>query len=510
MNRALSGLLLGACTLGTAFAAQRLIAPYSGLGLTLYVAVLASALLGFAAGAALGAGTQDGPGSSSKSGSRSGSQAARALLLAAGFTLVAALARKPLLVLLSGAELRVVVTLTSVLFAGLPCLGLGYAFAAGLGDTRAADALRALGWLLLGAALAAPLVGYVLVPRVGLTVTLAGIAAAEAIVALVRGARRSPMPVGAAGLVVLLTAGLQTVRPAAAARMGPRILELKQGLGSEYRVFDRDGARYELADGSILAVVDTLSGDCVQRGPAALELLKLIRTGRDSMLVLGLRGGALPLAFARSGWRVRVVEPDHDAVSVSLRVSYRPGEMALEAQDMRRFVRRDAARYGVVVVDAFASSELPYPLCTREFVFDVARRLTPDGLVVMAVEAHGWRDPLVASLAATLRARFANVVALPTSEPQNALGTILLVASHEPLPLTDEQLPDPSTFFQNPDALWVVQQQLHAWLNRYEPPREGAMVLTDDKSPVEVWADRVNHAARRELHAFFGPNGGSW
>ena len=50
MDRTLSSLLLGACVFGTTFVAQRLIAPYAGLTLTLQIAVLAAALLGLAAG----------------------------------------------------------------------------------------------------------------------------------------------------------------------------------------------------------------------------------------------------------------------------------------------------------------------------------------------------------------------------------------------------------------------------------------------------------------------------
>ena len=198
------------------------------------------------------------------------------------------------------------------------------------------------------------------------------------------------------------------------------------------------------------------------------------------------------------------------AASVSERVSYKPGEMQLEVADPRRFVRADRSRYSVAVVDAFANSDLPWTLCTREFVADLAERVTDDGLVVVLVEAHGWGDPLIGALGATLRTRFAHVLALPTSEPQIALGTIVLFASHVPVPFSDEQLPDPTEFFQNPDALWVVQQQMHAWLNRYDPQPANAAPLTDDKNEVEPWADRVNHAARGELHTFFGPHGGSW
>ena len=309
---------------------------------------------------------------------------------------------------------------------------------------------------------------------------------------------------------MLAAALLVGVRPAGASRLGPRMLELRRGREGELRVFDRNGARYLVADGTIHAVMDTLSGDCVQRGPAALGLLRLMRPGRDSMLVLGLRGGTLPLAFSRSGWRVRVVEPDAERVRVSERVSYRAGELPLEVADVRRFLRNDHGRHSVIVLDALADSYMPFPLCTREFVDLVAPRLLDDGMLVVSVETLGWDDPMLASLAATLRTRFPHVVALPTSEPPNAVGTILLLATKQPVAFTDDQLPDPTQFFQNPDALWVAQQQTHAWLNRFEPQPANAPVLTDDRSMIEVWSDRLNRAERAELHGFFGPYGGSW
>ncbi len=502
MTRTLGSLLLGGCAFATAHVAQRLIAPFAGLGLTLYVTLLSACLIGFALGCVLGA--------SAAPADRAASLASRALLGAALLTLAATFLRRPLFEAMQGGELRFAVMAAAALFAGLPCAGVGFAFAGAHADARSSDALRSLAWLLAGAAVAAPLTGYVLIPRFGLTTTLIGIAVVEIVVALVSGTRRSSLPIIVGSLLMLVIAAGIAIRPAAALKLGPKLLEHRLGAESEYRVFDRDGARYLIADGSIQAVMDTLSGDCVQRGPAALELIKLFRTGRDSMLVLGLRGGVLPLSFARSGWRVRVVEPDSVAAAVARRLSYRAGEMRLELADPRRFVRTDRSRYSVAVVDAFGNSELPWTLCTREFVSDLAARVTDDGLVVVIVEAHGWGDPLVGALGATLRTRFAYVKALPTSEPQTALGTILLIASREPVPFTDEQLPDLKEFFQNPEALWVAQQQAHAWLNRYEPQPADAAVLTDDRNSADVWADRVNHAARAELHAFFGPRGGSW
>jgi len=110
------------------------------------------------------------------------------------------------------------------------------------------------------------------------------------------------------------------------------------------------------------------------------------------MLVFGLRGGALPLGFARAGWHVRVVEPDTDAVAVSRRVAYKPGELPLDVAD------RACSCGGIAIctrdrVDAFGDSYMPYPLCTRECVEQLADHVPGDGLLVYVVEAHGWAIP---------------------------------------------------------------------------------------------------------------------
>ena len=502
MLRTLSAMALGVCVFGTAYVAQRLIAPYAGLSLALYCGIAFTTLLGFAIGCALGTRIE--------SVDRAAPAAARGLLAAAALTLLTALFRRTLLVALWGADLRVTIAIASVAFAGLPIICLGLAFGAGASQATASEALGKGAWLIAGAAIAAPLAGYGLVPQLGLTITLAILAAGEGLLAFAIGVRRAPAAITAGVLLVLAGALFVGAAPVGATRLGPKMLEMKRGREGELRVFDRDGARYLVADGTIHAVMDTLSGDCVQRGPAALGLLRLMRPGRDSMLVLGLRGGTLPLAFARSGWRVRVVEPDRERVNVSRRVSFKPGELPLEVTDIRRFLRRDRGQHSVIVLDAFADSYMPFPLCTREFVDLVAPRLLDDGILVVSVETRGWDDPMLAAFAATLRTRFPHVIALPTGEPPNAVGTVLLMATRQPVAFSDDDLPDPTTFFQNPDALWVVQQQTHAWLNRFEPSPKNAPVLTDDRSMVEVWSDRLNLAERAELHGFFGPNGGSW
>jgi spermidine synthase len=504
MTRNLASLLLGACLVTTAYAAQRLIAPYAGLSLTLYTAVALATLLGFALGCALGA-------SPARTAATGGVVAARALLVAAALALAVPVVRRPLLEALHGLDLRIALVLAAIKFTGVPAAALGFAFAARQAGSDATGVLRSSAALIAGAALAVPLAGWVLAPHLGLTLTFILVGATEAVVGAWLGMRRAPLVTSAGTIALLAASVVLATRPATAARIGPRMVELRTGHETELRVFDRDGARYLMADGTIHAVIDTLTWDCIQRGPAALDLLQLMRPGRDSMVVFGLRGGALPLQFARSGWRVTVVEPDTDAVAVSRRVSYKPGELRLEPLDARTWLRQDTGRHSVMVVDAFADSWLPYTLCTREFVAGLADHLLDDGVVVMVVETRGWKDPLLGALSATLHTRFDHVLALPTSEPPNAVGTVLLYASRHAPTFTDDDLPDPRDYFQNPAALWAEQQLSHAWLNRFEPDRSGAAVLTDDRNGrVDVWGDGLNRASRAELHAYFGPHGGSW
>ena len=121
-----------------------------------------------------------------------------------------------------------------------------------------------------------------------------------------------------------------------------------------------------------------------------------------------------------------------------------------------------------------------------------------------------WDDILVRSLAATLQARFHSVLALPTSEPPNTLGSIVLVAADRKLKLPDGSLPDPVDYLSDPLGHWVVLQMDHAWANQYQPDTRGIRVLTDDWSPADQWGERINLAARRELHRYFGPHGSSW
>ena len=80
--------------------------------------------------------------------------------------------------------------------------------------------------------------------------------------------------------------------------------------------------------------------------------------------------------------------------------------------------------YDLVVLDAFGSSSVPFHLVTEEAFGLVHSRLNEGGILAMNVEAVGWHDIIVHSLAATLGGQFAHVKVLPMEEPPDTFGNV--------------------------------------------------------------------------------------
>jgi hypothetical protein len=119
------------------------------------------------------------------------------------------------------------------------------------------------------------------------------------------------------------------------------------------------------------------------------------------------------------------------------------------------------------------------------------------------LEAVGWHDIIVRSLAATVNQHFKYVIVLPIAEPPDQLGNLVILASDRPLELAE----DPPT----PDYRFSPEyDRAHAWDNRFEVDPTGVPVLSDDLNPIDIWAERVNLVARKQLHEFFAQKGLTW
>lgn len=214
---------------------------------------------------------------------------------------------------------------------------------------------------------------------------------------------------------------------------------------------------------------------------AFADVVALARPGNEAVDALHVGGGGftMPRHFAatRPGSRNIVLELDPAVVDVArdrlgLRTSSR---LRVRTGDGRVGIRRvPSGSVDVVVGDAFSDLSVPWHLTTREFVADVDRVLRHDGVYVMNVIDAPPHRFLAAELA-TLRERFEWVVTIADPGSLDTADNFVLAASHRRLPAAEL------------DALVADQGNALIRDSRLERLVARAPVLTDDFAPVDQW-----------------------
>ncbi len=280
-------------------------------------------------------------------------------------------------------------------------------------------------------------------------------------------------------------------------------MSLEQSAYAELRVVDDPNGRHLLIDGGTHSIVDPWTHVPFFPYVHVLDVPRYMFHEPGDLLLIGLGGGSVAKTFARHDWRIDSVEIDPVVTELAHRdFGLKASDTNVVHMDGRRYLRTTDELYDIIVVDAFGSSSVPFHLVSREAFALMAARLRPGGVLALNVESIGWRDVLVRSLAATLKQEFSEVLALPIAEPPNTLGNLVLLAANRTLELVEE-LPPTRDRFSN------AYPKNHAWDNRFEPDLSGVPVLTDDLNPVDIWSERINLAARENLHAYFA-RGASW
>jgi spermidine synthase len=486
----------GAAVLAVEILGTRVLGPFYGVSLFLWSALITVTLLALSVGYAVGGRWAD-----------RGPRLDRLCFLlvgAGGWLLLLPLLRTPVLRITEPIGLRFAVLVAAFLLFAPPLTLLGmvspYAIrlrASNLGEVgRTAGDLYALSTI--GSVLAALLTGFFLIPYVGvnrLTFFVGVLLMVVALVGLLGARRFGTAGVTAGGMVLLafLSLGATTENP------DPErgLLSVEQSAYAEIRVVDVDGVRHMVIDGGTHTIVDAETYESFFPYVHVLDVLNHIVEEPGDLLLVGLGGGSVAKLFANQGWKVDAVEIDPVVTKIARRdFGLEDSEARVFHEDGRRYLSVTPKTYDLIVLDAFGSSSIPFHVVTRESFALAATRLAPEGILAMNIEAVGWEDPLVGSLAATLGEEFSHVVALPIAEPPNTIGNLVLLASRRELELAREIPPTSGRFS-------TIYHKNHAWDNRFEPETEGAPVLTDDLNPVDIWAERINRVARRGLHEYF-------
>lgn len=321
------------------------------------------------------------------------------------------------------------------------------------------------------------------IPYLGLTAGYASAAALAAVAALATGL---PLLAGALALAPLLP-GI-----AAEQAQAGRFAEYFETAYNTVMVWDTPEATYLLLN-TPRVVQSALRKDGRLTGSywemmAAVPALAPRSAPAPEVLFLGVAGGSAVAAMSAAWPGLRASGVEIDAGVTALARRRFDLTIPVVDDDARRFVETATARFDIVVVDLYATGQIPAHVATTEFFQAVARRLRPGGVVALNVFGAGDPRSIVAPMAATLGAAFPGVLAT-----QAGSGNAILLAWHEPVTPDQAQ----AMLAAAPPAARAAAARMLATLQPAAPLAVGSVPLTDELSDMDLRGARAVAAQAR-------------
>lgn len=209
-------------------------------------------------------------------------------------------------------------------------------------------------------------------------------------------------------------------------------------------------------------------------------------------IALGGGGFTLPrfLAADRPGSTSKVLEVDPTVLDINRqRLGLVTGpQLDVVIGDGRTSIEGQADEaFDVVIGDAFSSESVPWHLSTREFVQEIHRTMRSDGVYVMNIIDFGPLN-FVRAEVATLRSVFSDVLVLsrPPSAGGVVGGNVVVVAAKAPV---DVERVGAAVRARQPNSLLQSGAEVATFA-------DGAQVLTDDFAPVDRLLTTYEQAVR--------------
>ncbi len=475
--------LTGGAILVLEIVGTRFLGPFYGVNLYSWSALITVTLVALAAGYYLGGRLADARGSP--------------VLLDQVIGLAApAVAAIPLLVpvlapALAGAGPRIGVVSSALVCFGpsLSLLGMVTPIAVRVAAPDFAHLGRSVGsvyaWSTAGSIAGALAAGFWLLPAFRVTRICYALALTVLVLALVRRLGRSRYRLTALVPPIALAAAFWRPMPEGAPPQirGFRLVATYPSYYGTVKVVEDRRVRYLLIDGMCHNAQSKAGGVSVLPYVAVFGVLPAIDPAGKELLLIGLGAGDMVRLLGAAGIRTTAVEIDPVVAQAAFRhFGLRPDELTLEIDDGRNVLRRQKGRYDFLIVDAFAGGSPATHLFTREAFREMKAAMRPSGIAAINVVTRGWRDALVADLAATLKAVFASVSAAGTAADPAALGNVIFFASDRPLALPASLL---AKFHARPVDL----------------DQATGLVLTDDRNRLDALAASVEEEMRRQARA---------
>jgi spermidine synthase len=475
--------VVSAASLVVEIVAGRMLAPYVGMSLYTWTAVIAVVLAGFSVGHWWGGLMASKPQDTALR------QTGWVLLAAALSTGLAVVVLQSIAGPVLGAvthPLWAIIALCTgafflpSLFAGVPAPVL-----AQIGANTAPDSGRALGALFaagaIGAIAGTLLAGFVFISYLGSTLTLALVALVYVAMALLSFwlAGRLPRAALLASVISLAFAGYALATPS------PCDTESKYFCIRTIDVSNRPDAPVNmivldhLVHGSSAAHDPTLM---YTDHAAMLDALTLLRAPQAGFTSFFIGGGSfsMPRAIAARGnhGTITVAEIDPAVTRTAARdFWFDPASATVLHSDARVALRQNPTQYDIIIGDAFTDIAVPQHLITQEFFELVRKRLTPEGSYLMNVVDYEDNLQTLAAMLRTLATVFPVVeVWVEQRQPVAGARMVFIIAAGT------EATPENSFVTRTPDIkrFAALSESMVTRLMARD-----SLILTDDFAPVD-------------------------
>jgi len=323
---------------------------------------------------------------------------------------------------------------------------------------------------------------FYLVPRFGTRVTMEILCGASIVV-------------GAAGLMMRRKAAVLLALPAAIIFFAPApappagIIWSGESAYNRILVVEKNGFRWlVLNDGRFSQTTERVGGGSSGFYLDEFALGPVIAPARN-LLVLGMgAGGSIQASRAVAPeTEIEAVEIDPEVVRVAHEFFGLPQSdprVHVHIADARPWLAAHAAKSDLVHIDLFQGGPyVPFYLTTAEFFRLVRSRMADRGVLIVNVYDKSPKKELLQAMGATMRQVFPSLERLSRAD-----GNHILFAFAEKHELAETV----ARLKQGAGPAWVQELALKAAAEMVEfEPRDGAVIFTDDRAPIEEMTRRM-------------------
>ncbi|QWF70188.1 fused MFS/spermidine synthase [Methylomonas paludis] len=271
------------------------------------------------------------------------------------------------------------------------------------------------------------------------------------------------------------------VRPA----NGFKVLLQQESIYGWVRVVDdqRKGFRLLLSDSSVLSAMEIAHGYSLLGYQAILGMVPaLFRPAAKQALLIGLGGGHVARDLKAKGLATDTIEIDPVVADAAVRYfNFQPtGDFMVG--DARYEIKKIHKHYDFIIHDCFTGGTEPVHMLTVEMLRDLSNMLSDDGILALNYVGftQGEGANAVTSVYKTLASLLPNIRVFVTEKSE--FTDFIFLASRQPLTL-DKDRPDKR-------ITWLLDHE-------YAMTDTNGIIITDDYNPLESLQVRKAEAYRK-------------